>query len=200
MAGEDAGHLGALVARELLARAALDPARLDEVIAGCVGPPHDQANVARVLALRAGVPRHVPARTVARNCASGIEAVTSAATAIEAAGRRGFLERIPVRKSEEVVLLPVRQIASIVAEGELLHLTTIGNERYTIAYRLHVLEARLDPRRFVRLGRGTLAAVDLIQRFSPMPGGTYQVTLSNGQQLQASRIQSKLLRETLLRL
>jgi two-component system LytT family response regulator len=126
--------------------------------------------------------------------------VSAAATALDAASRRSFLERIPVRKRDEVLLLPVRQIASIVAEGELLHLTTVGNERYTIAYRLHVLEARLDPRRFVRLGRGTLAAVDLIQRFSPMPGGTYQVTLSNGQQLQASRIQSKVLRETLLRL
>jgi two-component system, LytTR family, response regulator len=126
--------------------------------------------------------------------------VSAAATALDAVTRRSFLERIPVRKRDEVLLLPVRQIASIVAEGELLHLTTVGNERYTIAYRLHALEARLDPRRFIRLGRGTLAAVDLIQRFSPMPGGTYQVTLSNGQQLQASRIQSKVLRETLLRL
>jgi two-component system LytT family response regulator len=126
--------------------------------------------------------------------------VSAAASAFDLATRRTFLERIPVRKREEVVLLPVRQIATIVAEGELLHLTTIANERYTIAYRLHALEARLDPRRFVRLGRGALAAVDLIQRFSPMPGGTYQVTLSNGQQLQVSRIQSKVLRETLLRL
>ena len=126
--------------------------------------------------------------------------LSAAATAFDAATRRAFLDRIPVRRRDEVLLLPVRQIASIIAEGELLHLTTIGNERYTIAYRLHALEARLDPRRFVRLGRGTLAAVDLIQRFSPMPGGTYQVTLSNGQQLQASRIQSKVLRETLLRL
>jgi two-component system LytT family response regulator len=126
--------------------------------------------------------------------------VTAAATALDAATRRAFLERIPVRKREEVLLLPVRQIASVVAEGELLHLTTITNERYTIAYRLHALEARLDPRRFVRLGRGTLAAVDLIQRFSPMPGGTYQVTLSNGQQLPVSRIQSKVLRESLLKL
>jgi two-component system LytT family response regulator len=126
--------------------------------------------------------------------------MSAAATAIEAATRRTFLERIPVRRRDEVLLLPVRQIASIVAEGELLHLTTIANERYTIAHRLHALEARLDPRRFVRLGRGTLAAVDVIQRFSPMPGGTYQVTLSNGQRLQASRIQSKVLRETLLRL
>lgn len=82
--GEDAGHLGARVARELLARTALDPAAIDEVIVGCVGPPHDQANVGRVVALRAGVPRQVPARTVARNCASGIEAVTSAVAAIRA--------------------------------------------------------------------------------------------------------------------
>ncbi|MFN0243256.1 MAG: thiolase family protein [Planctomycetota bacterium] len=83
-AGEDAGHLSACVARELLARTRVDPATIDEVIAGCAGPPHDQANVARVLALRAGIPWHVPARTVARNCASGMEAITSAATSIAA--------------------------------------------------------------------------------------------------------------------
>ena len=83
-AREDAGHLGQSVARELLARTGVDAGALDEVIVGCVGPPHDQANVARVIALRAGVPRPVPAYTVARNCASGMQAVTSAVTAIEA--------------------------------------------------------------------------------------------------------------------
>jgi len=83
-AEEDAGHLGAELARELLARTGIDPAELDEVIVGCVGQPHDQANVARVIALRAGVPRAVPAQTVARNCASGMQAVDTAVTAIEA--------------------------------------------------------------------------------------------------------------------
>ena len=81
-AKEDAGHLGSMLARELLTRAAVDPAELDEVVVGCVGPPHDQANIARVVALRAGVPEPVPSRTVARNCASGIESVTSAAANI----------------------------------------------------------------------------------------------------------------------
>ncbi|NQU50388.1 MAG: thiolase family protein [Planctomycetes bacterium] len=81
---EDAGHLGGSVARELISRTGLDPAVLDEVIVGCVGPPHDQANIARVIALRAGVPQAVPARTVARNCASGIESVTSAIANIRA--------------------------------------------------------------------------------------------------------------------
>ena len=81
---EDAGHLGARAARELIAQTGVDPASIDEVIVGCAGPPHDQANIARVIALRAGVPRSVPAHTVARNCASGMQAVTTAATEIEA--------------------------------------------------------------------------------------------------------------------
>jgi two-component system, LytTR family, response regulator len=124
----------------------------------------------------------------------------NAAAAADTATRRAYLERIPVRRRDEVVLLAIRQIASIVAEGELLHITTAQNDRYTISYRLHALESKLDPRRFVRLGRGTLAAVDLIQRVSPMPGGTYQVTMTNGQQLAVSRLQSRVLRDTLLRL
>lgn len=126
--------------------------------------------------------------------------VSAAAAAYDTATRRTFLERIPVRRRDEVIILPVRQIASIVAEGELLQITTVSAERYTISYRLHAIEAKLDPRRFVRLGRGTLAALDLIQKVSPMPGGTYEVTLTNGQQLPVSRLQSKVLRETLLKL
>lgn len=126
--------------------------------------------------------------------------LAAASAALDAATKRSYLERIPVRKKDEVIILPVRQIASIVAEGELLHLTTVGNERYTISHRLHALEARLDPRRFLRLGRGTLAAVDLIDRVIPMPGGTYEVTLKNGQTLPVSRLQSRVLRETLLKL
>lgn len=127
-------------------------------------------------------------------------ALANAAATYERVERRLYLERVPVRKREEVVILPVRQIAFVVAEGELLHLTTLANERYTITHRLHALEARLDPRRFVRLNRGTLANVDLITKLSPMPGGTYTATLSNGHQLPVSRIQSRVLRDSLLKL
>lgn len=81
---EDAAHLGARVAREVLDRAGIDPAEVDQLLCGCVGPPHDQANVGRVVALRAGLPESVPALTVGRNCASGMEAVTQAVTQLEA--------------------------------------------------------------------------------------------------------------------
>lgn len=126
--------------------------------------------------------------------------LAAAATTLDTVTRQAYLERIPVRRRDETVILPVRHIASVVADGDLLHLTTTANERFTISHRLHALEARLDPRQFVRLSRGTLAAIDQIQKVSPMPGGTYQVQLTNGQTLSVSRIQSRVLRETLLRI
>ena len=127
-------------------------------------------------------------------------ALASATATYERLERRPYLERVPVKRREEVLLLPVRQIAYIRSEGELLHLVSIANERYTITHRLHALEARLDPRRFVRLSRGTLANIDLITKVSPMPGGTCTATLSNGHQLPVSRIRSRVLRDSFLKL
>jgi two-component system LytT family response regulator len=119
------------------------------------------------------------------------------------AGRAGAaapLERIPVRKRDDVVLVPVAHVVAVVADGELLHLATAGGERHTVAYRLKDLEARLPPGQFVRLSRGALARIDAIARISPMPGGTYVVTLANGAQLPVSRLRSRVVREQLLRL
>jgi two-component system LytT family response regulator len=110
------------------------------------------------------------------------------------------LVRIPVRRREDIILLSVTQVASIVADGELLHLTTLRGEKHTISYRLKDLEARLDAARFVRLERGALVNIDAITKVSPLPGGTYLVTLANGQEIRASRLQSRILRDQLLRL
>jgi two-component system LytT family response regulator len=118
----------------------------------------------------------------------------------ESSARPPYLERIPVRHREEVVIVPVQQIASIVADGELLNITTTRNERHTITYRLKDLERMLDPARFIRLGRGTLANVDQIGKVAVMPGGTHVAVLGNGQKLPVSRIQSRVLRERLLKL
>jgi acetyl-CoA acetyltransferase family protein len=86
LAASDAVELGRTAAAAVLARTGFDPAQLDEVIFGCVGQPTEAANISRVIALRVGVPAHVPAITVSRNCASGFEALTQAAEKI-AAGR-----------------------------------------------------------------------------------------------------------------
>ena len=71
-------ELGRIAVSALLTKTGLNPALIDEVIFGCVGQPADAANVARVIALRAGIPENVPAFTVHRNCASGCEAFTQA--------------------------------------------------------------------------------------------------------------------------
>ena len=78
-----AQDLAEVVFREVFERTGLDPALLDEVILGNIGSPSEAANIGRVSALMAGVPVDVPAFTVQRNCASGIQSVTSAYQAIQ---------------------------------------------------------------------------------------------------------------------
>ena len=79
-----AEELGRIVVDALVTRLGLDPALVDEVIFGCVAQPADAANVTRVIALRAGIPKSVPALTVQRNCASGCEAITLAQEKLQA--------------------------------------------------------------------------------------------------------------------
>jgi len=128
------------------------------------------------------------------------ERVRAAAAEYETVAGRPLLQRIPVRRKDEIVLVPVSQLASVVADAELLHLHTLDHETYTICYRLRDLAARLDPARFVRLGRGTVVNIEMIRRIVPTPGGMYTVVLTNNQEYKVSRIQSRVLREQLLRL
>ena len=128
------------------------------------------------------------------------ERVRAAISDYEAAGGSPQFERIPVRQRDAIILVPVRQIVSVVADGELLHLHTSENETHTISYRLRDLAARLDPSLFVRLGRGTLVNVEMIRRIVPMPGGTFTVVLNDNQEFRVSRLQSRVLREQLLKL
>ncbi len=128
------------------------------------------------------------------------EKVRGAASDYESAENRTPLTRIPVRVREESYLIPVEEVASIVADGELLHITTEAGKRYVVNHRLKDIELRLDAAQFVRLSRGAIANFSFIDRISPMPGGTYLVTLTNGQEIAASRLQSKILRAKLLKL
>ncbi len=111
-----------------------------------------------------------------------------------------FIERIPVKNRDEIILVPVREVVSIVADGELLHLTTTKGKRYVINFRLKDLEARIEPNKFIRLSRGSLANLEMIAKINSMMGGTYQVLLKNGQELSVSRLQSKILRERFLKM
>lgn len=73
-----AADLAIGAARPLLLRQRFEPGNLDEVILGCVMPSADEANIARIVALRLGCGKSVPAWTVQRNCASGMQALDCA--------------------------------------------------------------------------------------------------------------------------
>ncbi len=85
-----ASELAIKSAYPLLARQPFSPEELDEVILGCTMAGPDEANIARVVSLRLGCGKNVPAWTVQRNCGSGMQALDSAARNI-ASGRADLI-------------------------------------------------------------------------------------------------------------
>ena len=86
-----AADLAKAAFQEALYRSHWPADRLDEVLLGNVVMPADAGNLARVSALYAGIPENVPAMTVQRNCASGMEAIAAAAARIRAGQGRAIL-------------------------------------------------------------------------------------------------------------
>ncbi|WP_456409698.1 thiolase family protein [Oceanithermus sp.] len=77
-------ELSALVMKETVGRAGLDPAKLDDVLWGCAMPEASQGlNIARLSLLKAGFPVEVPGATINRFCSSGLQTVAMAAQAIQ---------------------------------------------------------------------------------------------------------------------
>jgi len=77
-----ASDLGAIVIREAIARARVNPNDVGDVLMGCVLQAGAGMNVARQAALKAGLPVEVPAETVNRVCGSGLQAVVHATEAV----------------------------------------------------------------------------------------------------------------------
>jgi acetyl-CoA C-acetyltransferase len=105
-----ASDLAVQAGRTLLLRQPFAPSDLDEVILGCAAPSPDEVNIGRVLALRLGCGDKVPGWTVMRNCASGMQALDSAAANIQSgrsqlvlAGGSDALSRAPLLFSDSMV-------------------------------------------------------------------------------------------------
>jgi acetyl-CoA acyltransferase len=97
--------LAALVIKEALARAAgLDPREIDDVILGCAMPEGEQGmNVARIAALRAGLPVETSAMTINRFCSSGLQAIALGAERI----RSGAAQVIVAGGTESMSMVPM---------------------------------------------------------------------------------------------
>jgi acetyl-CoA C-acetyltransferase/acetyl-CoA acyltransferase len=98
-----ADELGRLAVAAALDRAGLTAGQVDELVVGNVAGQADASNVARVIALRAGVPNDRIAHTVNRNCASGMEAVVAGWQAI----RDGRSEVVVAGGTESMTNVPL---------------------------------------------------------------------------------------------
>lgn len=96
--------LAAAAMAGLIERTGIDPAGLDDVILGCAFPEGEQGmNVARVAAMKAGIPYQVPAQTINRFCSSGLQAIALAAERIMA----GFADCIIAGGTESMTTVPM---------------------------------------------------------------------------------------------
>ncbi len=93
------------VVRDLVKRVdGLDPEEIDDVILGCAFPEGEQGmNMARMVALRAGLPQSVPGETVNRFCSSGLQSIAHAAHAILV----GEAETIIAGGTESMTMIPM---------------------------------------------------------------------------------------------
>lgn len=104
-----ASDLAVNAGKELLQRQPFSPNEINEVVIGCMMPSPDEANIGRVIALRLGCGKSVPAWTVQRNCASGMQALDSAARDIASgrhelvlAGGTEAMSRAPLLYNEQM--------------------------------------------------------------------------------------------------
>ncbi len=95
-------------------------------------------------------------------------------------------DRILLKSSGEIFFLKAEQIDWIEAEGDYMKFHVAGRAhlmRETMAR----LEARLDPKRFIRIHRSTIVNLDRVQKLSPTFLGEYAVILHDGTKLKLSR-------------
>jgi acetyl-CoA acyltransferase len=159
--------LAAAVIAELLRRTeGLNPADVDDVILGCAFPEGEQGmNMARMVALRTGLPTSVPAETINRFCSSGLQSIAHAAQAIMA----GMIQVAIAGGTESMSMVPMTGIKfapmPYLAENYLEAFTSMGLTAENVAVKYGI--SRQDQDAFaLRSHQRAVAAVDS-GRFDP---------------------------------
>ena len=97
-----------------------------------------------------------------------------------------YLTRLMIKASNRMVLLKVGDIDFIEADGNYAKLH-VGRKAHLLREKMHDLEGRLDPAKFVRIHRSVIVNLDRIKEMQPHFNGDYIVVLVDGQQLRLSR-------------
>jgi two-component system LytT family response regulator len=114
------------------------------------------------------------------------EAQQLLAAAAEYKSEGAALERLVIKSSGRVFFLRVDEIDWIEAAGNYVRLH-VGKEAHLLRDTMSGLEARLDPKRFLRVHRSTMVNIERIQELQPLFHGDYVIILRDGTQLNLSR-------------
>lgn len=98
----EATDLGGIAIKAAVERAGLQPEEIDEVVMGCVGQAAENAFMARVASIKAGIPYEATALTVNRLCSSGLQAILTAAMEID----NGFCNIAAAGGAESMTNIP----------------------------------------------------------------------------------------------
>jgi two-component system, LytTR family, response regulator len=99
---------------------------------------------------------------------------------------KNYLTRLMIKVSGRVTLLKVDEIDFIEADGNYAKLH-VGRKAHLLREKMHDLERRLDPAKFVRIHRSAIVNLDRIKEMHPHFNGDYIVVLVDGRQLRLSR-------------
>lgn len=104
----------------------------------------------------------------------------------DAETKPSYIERLTIDLPGQVRVVPVDEIRYITAEDAYVKIHT-DDDTYLLRERMHVLEDRLDPERFVRIHRSTIVQLDLVETVLHRSGGDHAVRLTDRTQLKVSR-------------
>jgi two-component system LytT family response regulator len=148
--------------------------------------PYDDARFCAALDRAKQQVRHRQAEAVNAHLTQLLDYLKQAPMAGVAAAGPDGTDRILIKSSGEIIFLKIGEIDWIEAEGDYMKFHVAGRshlQRETMAR----LEARLDPKRFVRIHRSTIVNLDRVRKLSPSFVGEYAVVLHDGTKLKLSR-------------
>lgn len=156
-------ELGRFAMSELLAGTGLSLENLgkviDELIVGNVGTPADTANISRVIGLQVGLPKHIPAYTVHRNCASAMEAISQAALRVEAgagdvfvAGGTESMSNMPLIYNRNAVAFFERLMKAKTMQDRLMVMASLPIKDF-LKPRIAIEEGLTDPVVAINMGQ-----------------------------------------------
>jgi len=96
------------------------------------------------------------------------------------------LDRVLIKSSGDIYFLKADEIDWIEAEGDYMKFHA-GGRSHLMRETMARLEARLDPKRFIRIHRSTIVNIDRLRKLSPLFAGEYSVVLQDGTKLRLSR-------------